>query len=344
MPTIDLGYVIGPAGPQGVPGADGGQGIQGPAGPNQVTGSTSTTLNGILQGNGSAVSALQSDSAPTADSNNAIRSGAVHTALTKKVGRNLLRNWYFAGGGSQAGGIRFPINTRGLTTYSSNGFCIDSWQFNAQSYGTLKLNNSYITLNKNAAESGVYLYQDLDENLNGQVVTISLITTIGFYTKTSGILSASNLNTWQLSMTDEFGWVGLRCMQGTTSVYWQLRLTTDAVNLIAIKLETGPVQSLGYYAGGYWYVTELPELSAETFRSQTARIDSLDQYGFHFPAFANMIAPVESGLTASRQYTTGKLFVWNGWLYRATTTISSGVAFNPGANCETTTIAAQLNL
>ena len=80
------------------------------------------------------------------------------------------------------------------------------------------------------------------------------------------------------------------------------------------------------------------------FRVQTARIDTSDTYGFHFPAYADMIAPAERGTTASRQYTTGKLFVWNGLLYKATTTINSGTAFNPGTNCETTSIAAELNL
>ena len=81
MPTIDLGQVVGPQGPQGEQGPQGPQGIQGiqgpqgvqgptgatgatgatgpqgPAGPNSVSGSTATTLTGILKGNGSVVSA-----------------------------------------------------------------------------------------------------------------------------------------------------------------------------------------------------------------------------------------------------------------------------------------------
>lgn len=54
MPIIDLGSVIGPAGANGV-GTQGPQGVQGPAGPNQVSGATSTTLTGLLYGNGATV-------------------------------------------------------------------------------------------------------------------------------------------------------------------------------------------------------------------------------------------------------------------------------------------------
>lgn len=54
MPVIDLGSVMGPPGQDGV-GSEGPQGIQGYDGPNQVTAATSTTLSGLLYGNGSTV-------------------------------------------------------------------------------------------------------------------------------------------------------------------------------------------------------------------------------------------------------------------------------------------------
>lgn len=40
---------------------------------------------------------------------------------------NLLDNWYFVGGGSQLGDGIFPINQRGLTSYSSAQVTIDRW-------------------------------------------------------------------------------------------------------------------------------------------------------------------------------------------------------------------------
>lgn len=61
MPTVDLGSVVGPQGPQGATGPQGPQGVQGDPGPSQVTGDTSTTLNGVLVGNGSKVSSKPID-------------------------------------------------------------------------------------------------------------------------------------------------------------------------------------------------------------------------------------------------------------------------------------------
>ena len=61
MPTIDLGQVVGPQGPQG---ATGPTGATGPAGPNSISGSTATTLTGILKGDGSTVGTATVDSAP----------------------------------------------------------------------------------------------------------------------------------------------------------------------------------------------------------------------------------------------------------------------------------------
>lgn len=101
MATLDLGLVVGPqgpqgetgpTGPQGIQGEQGPQGIQGPTGPqgpqgekgdtgadgpNSITASTETTLNGVLTGNGTTVSAKSIDETPTANSTNLITSGGV---------------------------------------------------------------------------------------------------------------------------------------------------------------------------------------------------------------------------------------------------------------------------
>ena len=67
---------------------------------------------------------LTFDDAPTASSSNPVKSGGVHTGLQRKADRNLLRNWYFPGGGTGAG--VFPVNTRGQASYTG-GYCCDGW-------------------------------------------------------------------------------------------------------------------------------------------------------------------------------------------------------------------------
>ena len=85
MPVIDLGSVVGPAGPRGEAGATGAPGIQGNPGPNQVTGQTSTNLNGVLFGNQSKVTVKPVDATPTADSGNLVSSGGVKAAMDSEV-------------------------------------------------------------------------------------------------------------------------------------------------------------------------------------------------------------------------------------------------------------------
>lgn len=96
------------------------------SGPNQVSDNTSTTLNGVLFGNGRTVSAKALDSADGAASTESV----AEKLPIYGMGKNLLRNWYFVGGGSQQGAGIFPINSRGNTTYTGSTSTIDGWHTN----------------------------------------------------------------------------------------------------------------------------------------------------------------------------------------------------------------------
>jgi hypothetical protein len=55
--------------------------------------------------------------------------------------------------------------------------------------------------------------------------------------------------------------------------------------------------------------------------------------------FANLIAPTESAFTATRNYTTGSLFIVDNVLYKATANIANGGTITPNTNCTATTLA-----
>ena len=55
------------------------------------------------------------------------------------------------------------------------------------------------------------------------------------------------------------------------------------------------------------------------------------------------LAPIESSATASRNYSVGQQFVYNGLLYEATAAIASGGTITPGTNCARTTVAEELS-
>jgi len=55
--------------------------------------------------------------------------------------------------------------------------------------------------------------------------------------------------------------------------------------------------------------------------------------------FATLIAPTETTYTATRNYTTGALFIVNNILYKATANIANGGTITPNTNCTATTLA-----
>lgn len=82
--------------------------------------------------------------------------GFVLTPIGK--GKNLLRNWFFKGGGSQQGGGQYPINQRGLTSYTAVGGTIDGW---FQTGGTTTVSANFIQHVSPANESSDF-YQIVD--------------------------------------------------------------------------------------------------------------------------------------------------------------------------------------
>lgn len=291
MPTIDLGYVVGPAGPQGATGATGAPGSQGNPGPNQITGSTSTTLNGILQGNGTAVSALASDSAPTADSTNAIRSGAVYNALNRKCNKNLLDNWYFVGGGS--GGV-FPVNQRGQTSYATDGYWIDRWRCRSTVH-TLTLNSGSIRWARTAtSNANPKLSQPIKVQL-GATYTLSVLCQNNTFrhlglTPSNLPISVGNaltLVTSTFAITSEM--LGQN-NDGTVdfgiqdfSVFNGADDTGRYVDVLAIKLEDGAQQTLAHQENGAWVLNEIPDFCAELAKCQYF-LKRISAWADNFPA------------------------------------------------------------
>lgn len=71
-----------------------------------------------------------------------------------------------------------------------------------------------------------------------------------------------------------------------------------------------------------------------------SRMNTLDA---SLSTMLSSIAPVENGNTASRNYASGALIVWNGALYKASTAITSGQTLST-SNLTATTLAAELAL
>lgn len=279
MPTIDLGYVIGPQGPQGNPGPTGADGVQGNPGPNQVTGSTSTTLNGILQGNGSVVQAVQSDSQPVADSTNIVRSGPVFSALQKHGRKNLFDNWYFVGGGGAIN--KFPVAQKswaGTTSLTGTGYFVDRWySYNADQVTALQADGVHIS-NSN----GVAIIQQHIEPFNvpvGTTLTSSVLfkgqlrlrdNFTGTTRNAPGSASGSSYANTDgavgiLSLTTTIGAGGMTA----SPLVWLTAPQGVETTIYAVKLEIGGEQTLvSYDSQGNLTLTDIPNYAEELAKCQ----------------------------------------------------------------------------
>lgn len=359
MPVIDLGSVVGPQGPQGAAGATGAQGIQGNPGPNQVTDQTSTNLNGVLFGSQSKVTVKPVDSDPTADSTNLVSSGGTDKAIKARMpvyglGKNLLDNAYFVGGGSQQGGGQLPINQRGQTSYQTAGaYGIDRWRMQEWNVTAraITINSGNIELTGSASGTcTLTIWQNIENGvkLAGKTITVSVLCGAsatgrlfvrgnlndGMYGNVP--LVPSGLTKYTLTLPDSI--TGVSIAIGQNGSYGGSG-NTD-IQLLAVKLELGTEQTLCHNEGTaeapVWVLNEVPDYEYELYRCMTSTADSSDTYANKTLATEQQLAYVESGTTATKTngYAVGEYFCWHGLLYRAKTAIGNGDTFTVNTNCE----------
>lgn len=286
MPVIDLGSVIGPQGPQGATGATGATGAAGAAGPNVVSTSTTTGINGILGGNGSKIIQVASDSAPTENSNNLVRSGAVYTAVQRKTNSNLLNNWCFAGGGSQQGGGQFPINHKAQTLYpAGTSYCIDRWR-HTTSYTTTQLYSGYLLLSAAGGSSDYgYIEQFISWSaIRGKAVTFSVLYLDSNNDPQLAYGSGTTFSNPPAQGTNAVIRIndlipnGAGCgfyITDSGVAYVQIGQTPgNSIKLIAVKLELGTQQTLAHRENGGWTLNDVPNIDEQQFLCFTNREDS----------------------------------------------------------------------
>lgn len=187
----------------------------------------------------------------------AVSGGALDTSVTNVsnqlgtfVRPNLLDNWYFGR----------PVNQRGQTSYSADWiYTIDRWQTSENS--TLTVNNGSVSL------TGSYIFEPLEEivdALKGKTVTVSLLFSTGELEFATGVVPT----TWSgWSSIVKNSHVGLQGIGEDSSRLWLL-ITDSAKNILAVKLELGPTQTLAHREGDRWVLNEVPEYGEQLRRCQ----------------------------------------------------------------------------
>lgn len=176
--------------------------------------------------------------------------------LAARPGTNLLDNWYFGN----------PVNQRGQTEYPETyGYSIDRWIHAGTEGATMSVvpgSPGHITINRNSP-----MIQYLDPNLpvEGMELTFSLLTA-------EGTLHTATF-TWSSDLTDNTGGgvftstsyvFGYGKYGGINQVsFGGADAASGAHNILAVKLECGPTQTLAHKVGAKWELNEIPDYTLE---------------------------------------------------------------------------------
>ena len=198
--------------------------------------------------------------------------------FVEKVNENLLHNWYFAK----------PINQRGITHQTQNGYFIDRWH--AEYYNAP---NPDITLVDGglALQQGSIMAQPLEDGtINaGEIVTASVLydnTLLSGTIEWSGTytgICADNL----ISANNDAG------------KRLQIFCSGDFTGHIlkALKLEKGSRQTLAHLENGVWVLNETPVYEVELLKCQRFYLDNkavcvLTNYAGNEYALCNVSFPI----------------------------------------------------
>lgn len=166
------------------------------------------------------------------------------------VNPNLLDNWYFGN----------PVNQRGQTSYSANGYTIDRWRTDHNtSYGTLTVDKTTGCVTLSHADDGGFVdFVQYLENPPTEIVTLSVLMLSGNLYSATGTLGNISLDADEIFIrSGESNSVVLRCKTGKT------------ISMIAAKLELGSQQTLAHQdADRNWVLNEIPDYGEQLARCQ----------------------------------------------------------------------------
>lgn len=256
----------GPVGPEGKQGPEGKRGPMGPAGPG-----TGDMLAMVYDPQGKAIDVYKyTDDAAAGRADLTLSNLSNKQKALRNIGgmpnRNLLDNWYFAGGGSQQGGGQLPINQRGQTSYTS-GYTIDRWFTLEAAATTVSVESGGVRVAKTNSGGAEMFAQIFDQSVRtailGKTITFSAIVNGTLGTQT--ITMPSNVESGIDNI--EFHVDGLLCdIFKNPNGELRIRFHGGAGSWLisAVKLELGDHQTLAYQdEEGNWVLNEIPDYGEE---------------------------------------------------------------------------------
>lgn len=207
---------------------------------------------------------------PESQFNNDLEGAVLHS------NQNLLDNWYFIGGGSQQGGLQFPINQQLLTAYSGNRYTIDRWK-NTNASSNLSILPNCVRLGTSGSSYTPVLQQNFENPylVANKTVTFSALVkgpvsvrlnlSVGT-TIRSGYIDISETE-WSLVLfTTTFGSPSIQSCDAWINI--AANSNNAYVDIAAVKLEIGDTQTLAHQENGVWVLNEMPDFETQLLRCQ----------------------------------------------------------------------------
>lgn len=194
-------------------------------------------------------------------------------AAVEGINPNLLRNWYFVGGGTGRG--VFPVNSRGQTSYDTSGFSVDGWKTDGQA--TAAWTSSYLYLSLKSGQSNYAIIQKISDfnKLDGKNVTVSVLYGSGLVSGTATINMSNQYTYIYSNSSTNFEFIS---DNRNYALYIRRTNSTPVTIIYAVKLELGDQQTLAHQENGVWVLNEIPDYEEEYYRCITSDADSTDTY------------------------------------------------------------------
>ena len=275
-PKGDTGET-GPQGEQGIQGPQGKQGIQGAEGPQGPRGYPAN-VNGVTPDNDGNITLSASSvgavgyntpqtltdaqkqqarnninaTAPYEAGDNISITGRIITTKAFPCNPNLLDNWYFGN----------PVNQRGQTRYevANTFYGVDRWKI----LGT----DAYMTVTPGSLKGIGYINQPVDNSnlFEGMQLTLSALLSDNTFGSKTFRMSKGMENPFAINSD---GYLVYAEWQNTNEFFTANWYTpSEAVGLVAIKLEPGPQQTLAHQENGVWVLNEIPDYGEQLRRCQ----------------------------------------------------------------------------
>ena len=290
MPEIDLGLVVGPAGAQGaagpagaegkqgergLPGKDGAPGAQGDPGADgksayetasasgyvgseaQFSRDLADVQNAVKYNTAQTLTDAQKQQAreninapaPYTAGENISISGSVIATKAFPCNPNLLDNWYFGN----------PVNQRGQTSYTG-GYTIDRW--------IAAGDNPHLTVTPGSIKGIGYIVQKADNSnlFEGMQLTLSALLSDNTFGSKTFRMSKGMENQFAINSNGYLVYAEWSNTNEFFAANWYT--PSEAVGLVAIKLELGSVQTLAHQENGVWVLNEIPDYGEQLRRCQ----------------------------------------------------------------------------